>query len=397
MASVHAYTTGAGKRWKVAYRDVDGKQRTKGGFKRKGEATDYADGIDRLARSGGLGMLQKGTTTFGEYVSTRWVPNNVAHLEAKTRAGYAHLIGRWLEDTFADVPLQRITPDRIRDWQAAQLATLPKSGRGTYAIKRAQKLLRQILQRAAEDGYIDRNPADVVRHPKVPKAMARRGISIAQIERLRRGARTERDRALISTLAYAGLRPGELQALRWRDIGEQTILVEKSADDDGRIKGTKTDAHRTVKLLDYLAADLKAWREAAGRPGPMELVFPAAGGAPFTSVDWGNWRSRSWTAAWQAAAAQAARDAGAEPGTPEALKAAEAALVAPANRVTPYELRHSFASMLLASGMQAHSVAKQLGHKPEMTVKTYGHVIDEYEGRRQPLNVDEEIAKARAA
>lgn len=397
MASVHPYATGAGKRWKVAYRDVDGKQRTKGGFKRKSEAAEYADGIDRLARSGGLGMLQKGSTTFGEYVATRWVPNNVAHLEPKTRAGYAHLIGRWLEDTFADVPLQRITPDRIRDWQSAQISSLPAGGRGTYAIKRAQKLLRQILQRAAEDGYIDRNPADVVRHPKVPKAMAKRGISIAQIERLRRAARTERDRALISTLAYAGLRPGELQALRWRDIGEQIILVEKSADDDGRIKGTKTEAHRTVKMLDHLAADLRAWREADGRPGPMQLVFPAPGGTAFTSIDWGNWRSRAWATAWRNAAIQAARDAGVDPSSPMGLKAAQAARVAPEDRVTPYELRHSFASMLLASGMQAHSAAKQLGHSPEMTIKTYGHVIDEWEGRRQTIDPDEEIAKARAA
>jgi integrase len=42
-----------------------------------------------------------------------------------------------------------------------------------------------------------------------------------------RAASTPRDATLISVLAYAGLRPGEALALQWRDIREQTILVER--------------------------------------------------------------------------------------------------------------------------------------------------------------------------
>ena len=36
------------------------------------------------------------------------------------------------------------------------------------------------------------------------------------------------DAALISVLAYAGLRPGEALALRCGDVGETTLLVEKA-------------------------------------------------------------------------------------------------------------------------------------------------------------------------
>ena len=39
---------------------------------------------------------------------------------------------------------------------------------------------------------------------------------------------TEQDRTLVSVLAYAGLRPGEALGLRWGDVGERTILVERS-------------------------------------------------------------------------------------------------------------------------------------------------------------------------
>jgi integrase len=44
---------------------------------------------------------------------------------------------------------------------------------------------------------------------------------------MRRAARP-RDAALLSVLAYSGLRPGEALALQWRDIREQTILVERA-------------------------------------------------------------------------------------------------------------------------------------------------------------------------
>ena len=43
-----------------------------------------------------------------------------------------------------------------------------------------------------------------------------------------RAASSPRDATLISVLAYAGLRPGEALALQWRDVREQTILVERA-------------------------------------------------------------------------------------------------------------------------------------------------------------------------
>jgi hypothetical protein len=60
----------------------------------------------------------------------------------------------------------------------------------------------------------------------------------------------------------------------------------------------------------------------------------------------------------------------------------------------PYDLRHSFASLLLAEGRTSIVVAAQLGHSKQMTDGTYGHVIDEY---RDGANVvaDDEIRTAK--
>ena len=43
----------------------------------------------------------------------------------------------------------------------------------------------------------------------------------------------------------------------------------------------------------------------------------------------------------------------------------------------PYDLRHSFASLLLHEGRSVMYVARQLGHDARLTLSTYGHVIDE--------------------
>ena len=46
----------------------------------------------------------------------------------------------------------------------------------------------------------------------------------------------------------------------------------------------------------------------------------------------------------------------------------------------PYDLRHSFASLLLHEGRSVIYVARQLGHDARLTLGTYGHVIDELDG-----------------
>jgi hypothetical protein len=51
--------------------------------------------------------------------------------------------------------------------------------------------------------------------------------------------------------------------------------------------------------------------------------------------------------------------------------------------IRPYDLRHSFASLLLAAGQSVIDVADQLGHAPTLTPDTYGHVMRELEGTRQ--------------
>jgi integrase len=61
-------------------------------------------------------------------------------------------------------------------------------------------------------------------------------------------------------------------------------------------------------------------------------------------------------------------------------------------KTRPYDLRHSFCSLLIHEGATVVEVARQLGHAPTMTLNTYGHVFDELQGAER-LSAEEQIPK----
>ena len=61
---------------------------------------------------------------------------------------------------------------------------------------------------------------------------------------------------------------------------------------------------------------------------------------------------------------------------PAAKRAAERAGLKEPERVTPYCLRHSFATALLKQGATLHETARLMRHSPVMTLTIYGHADD---------------------
>lgn len=114
-------------------------------------------------------------------------------------------------------------------------------------------------------------------------------------------------------------------------------------------------------------ADLAVWRLAAGRPGERALVFPAEDGGPWGEHAYASWRRRAFRRALEAAGMEQAR---------------------------PYDLRHSFASLLLHEGRSVIYVARQLGHDAQLTLSRYGHVIEELEDEPR-LEAEAAVRRAR--
>jgi integrase len=385
-------TTKAGKTvYRVRWRDPEGHRRTRT-FDTKGDAETFGADLQLRKRLGHLAGIDSGKVTLNEYMAQTWVPVHAANLAVSTRKTYRQLYAKHLSPFLGSHPLRDITVEVIARWQAERL----RSGAGPTSIRKSLVLLSGILQTAVQAGHLTINPARAVRKAKLPHKEEVRPLAPATVEALREAARNpaptevaasksgrrrrraytvpapgtpyvrHRDATMISVLAYSGLRPQEALALRWVDVRENTLLVQR-ADADGQIKSTKNTYARTVRLLEPLAADLREFKLAAGRPRANALIFPDHEGQPWTKDDWDNWRARNFKRMLDAVGIEESH---------------------------PYALRHSFASLLLHEGRSVHYVAKQLGHGARLTLDTYGHVIDELEDAPQMPAVDA-ILKAR--
>ena len=393
--SVQRVTRGNRARWEVRWRE--GTRHRAKLFDRRGDAQAWDAELRRRRQLGPLALTQLTgpSMTLGDWITQHWAPEHAANLEQSTRDRYAHAYKHQLEPYLGHLLLAELTVSRLRSWQT----TLADAGASPASIHKARTLLSSVLRHAAEAEAIAANPLAHVRAPRPARRDGVRPLAPSAIEsiraalldprpihvaisttgkRLRRAyvlpGRAPRDRRrdalTVSVLGYAGLRPGELLALRWSDVREQTLLIERATAPDGSIKSTKNARSRTVALLPSLARELREWRLASGRPADDALVVPGPGGRAWRNSDWHNWRSRQW--------APACRRVGLDP-IPR-----------------PYDLRHSFASLLLAEGRQHLEVAQQLGHTPAILLSTYAHLLPELAGVGR-VDAELEIASARAA
>jgi hypothetical protein len=75
---------------------------------------------------------------------------------------------------------------------------------------------------------------------------------------------------------------------------------------------------------------------------------------------------------------------------------ADSAAAAGVPEARPYDLRHSFISLLIAQGATVVEVARQAGHSPTMALSTYAHLFDEF-AEAPRTSPEEVIHAARAA
>jgi len=342
--------------WRVRWREA-GHNRSHTLSTRR-DAADFDAELRRHRRAGTLAQLDAGTETLEEYVTGTWWPGHTGHLAASTRVRYAELYDNQISPFLGAIPLRDLSADVIGRWQTDRLAAVRRVGRGHEQTLKALTLLGAILQQALEGGRIGANPQRMVRKARRLKKPEVRPLAPSKIEAMR-AASSPRDRTLIGVLAYAGLRPGEALALRWRHVQDRTIVVDAS----------KTGERRSVRLLGSLATELAEWRMASGRPADAALVFPSREGEVWSKHAYQSWRRRSFGRACKAADIEQA---------------------------TPYTLRHSFCSLLLAEGRSVIYVARQLGHSARLTLGTYGHVIEELDGT-VPVTAEAAIRAAREA
>ena len=364
--SIERVHRASGAVWRVRWRDERGRNRSKVlGRKRDAEAFDAE--VRRLKRTRELGKLDAGKQTLADFGDEWWRLYADPNLARKTLELYAMLWDAHVLPRLGALALRDLTPETIQRFQVE----LQADGVGVVSIRKALTLLHGVLQRACEWGRIPSNPAAAIRKPPARGKRAVTPLPPAIVERIRGVLLADgrlRDATLVSVLAYAGLRPGEALGLRWGHVRKRTLLVE-AAVSLGELRDTKTGQRRTVMLLAPLAQDLSEWRLACGRPPDDELVFPDGRGRLWTAETYRNWRRRIYV---------------------------PAAVACGVTNPRPYDLRHSFVSLLIHEGRSVVEVARQAGHSPKMALDTYAHVFDEF-ALEDRLPAEEQIRRARSA
>ncbi|MGB1582908.1 MAG: tyrosine-type recombinase/integrase [Solirubrobacterales bacterium] len=283
---------------------------------------------------------------------------------------YSGVIEKHVMRWIGNARIEYVDAAFVKEWQR----DLARAGVTPDPRSRALKYLKMLLNFAVEQGYLQGNPASVVKPPKIPASDPKKVLSPRQIESLIAELEIPRDRLLCRLMAYAGLRPIEARSLPWRSVQQRSLIV----------RSTKTNRVDTVRVWDFLIEDLEAWR-AESRPSKRDgPVFPSPSGGIGTRTDYNNWTRRVFSAA----AVRAGHGETTHRKTPRRTIPVHRATI------TPYTLRHSFASMLLRSGMQPVDVAARMRHNVETTLKDYAHVINDLDPM-EPLTLPDAILQER--
>jgi integrase len=227
-----------------------------------------------------------------------------------------------------------------------------RGGLDPSTIKNTLNPLQAIYRRAVQRDVVAVNPTVGL---DLPRSRGRRDRIAPPDEGVRLlAALPSEDQPLWATAMYAGLRRGELRALLWEnvDLATGVITVEAGWDDvEGEVEGKTVAARRSVPipaaLRDYLVAHKL-------RTGGNGLVFGREPSVPF------------------------------EPSTVRrrALAAWSAAGLSP---IGLHEARHTYASLMIAAGVNAKALSTYIGHSSiQITLDLYGHLM--------PGNEDEAVA-----
>jgi integrase len=266
--------------WYAKFRLPDGRQQKKrlgpawtektappDGYFTKGKAEAHLDELLRQTRDGSLPGMVKTGKTFAD-AAAEWLAycENVRDCKPSTMRDYRNM-GRVLDREFGKRKIEVITTEDIDLWI---------SGYGGSNRTRQKYLvcLGSIFKRAMKVYGLPRNPADLVERPRVRRAAKIDVLRPEEVLALVRAAESDQDAAIFHTAAFAGLRMGELLALRWRDVDftRRTIHVRENWT-QGETTTPKGGTERAVPMAEEVAERLARLGQRQHFTTDDDLVF----------------------------------------------------------------------------------------------------------------------------
>lgn len=245
----------------------------------------------------------------------------------------------------------------LSEVSAMDLQRLYKQKSSTLAPRSVQiihETLHNALGQAVRWGLINKNPAEYVTRPR-PQPKDLRTLSAQEVHQLLKLVSGHRFEPVYVLAVTTGMRQGEILGLKWEDVElDSEILRVRRTLWKGMTSAPKTkNSIRAIALSSHAARCLRGYRAKceAGEVPFSEWVISSRNGTPMTRH---NLVNRSWYPLLE-----------------------EMGL----DRMPFHNLRHTCATLLLASNVHPKMVQSLLGHSSiEITLNTYSHVLPEMQG-----------------
>jgi integrase len=325
-------------RWRARYRDDAGRERAQH-FTRKVDAQRWLDDVTAAVVTGNYVDPKAGSITFAAYFaewSARqvWVSGTAKAMSLAARS-----------TTFAETPMKSIRTSHVETW----VKTMTAAGLAPGTVTTRFNNVRSVFRGANRDRVISTDPTEGVRLPRRRRADA--AMTIPTPEEVGRilAAAEEWFRPFVGLCAFAGLRLGEAAAVKLQDVDflRRTLTVSRQVQRAGRgqveIRAPKYGSERIVFIPDGLVTMLAAHVEQIGIRPEGWLFVGSADGPPHQNTVGYWWR-------------KTLREAGLA-------------------GVKIHDLRHFYASGLIAQGCDVVTVQRSLGHSnATTTLNTYSHL-----------------------
>lgn len=349
MASIKKRPDGA---WRARYRDAAGREHSRH-FKFKDNPRDPENSaqhwLDRETAKMIAGTWVSPKTakiTLGEWCDT-WLAGYGTNRKSTVRQARTHVVR--IKAKFGARPLGGIRPSEVRNW----MAELKAEGLADSTVYALHRRLSQVFTDAVHDGIVPKSPVSRRTSPGAAKQRPYVATT-AQVWGLH-DALPDHLRPVVLLGAFAGLRVGEIAALRVKDVDFMRGVITPAIQYPS--EPLKTDMSKTpIPIPHEVALELNRnpveW-------GSSTIVVGAYGRpvAPYTIE--GAFRAARVTV----------------DGLPEGFRI--------------HDLRHYYASLLIAAGLDIKTVQARLRHaSAKTTLDTYGHLWpDKDESARAAVSV----------
>lgn len=335
MASIQKRSNG---KYLVRWRNETNKERSQQ-FDLKRDAKRYAAEIEQSLATGSYVDPKAGLITLQEFYAEwklrqLWLPNTVKTMDQSIRAA-----------SFSGVSLNKIRKSHLESWVKSMEKTL-----AVGTIHTRFRNVKTTLQAAVGDGLLLKDPTVGVKLPRRNKRTTSMRIPTSPEVKTLLDSAEDWFEPFVALCAFAGLRRGEAAAVKLADIDflGRTIHVSRQIQDEPKGKYTlrppKYGSDRVIPIADDLATILSEHIRNIGTYTDEAYLFPGAKGLPMSQhKSWHHWKLTTERGGMK--------------------------------NVRIHDLRHFFASGLIASNCDVVTVQKAMGHAAaSTTLDTYSHL-----------------------